>query len=102
MDKGHVVVNSIELVITNERQMRRDVLVASLGEQGPDCMRNCMDNVTELKQVASHVEDIRRSTLKYFEELKEAADILTAPEEPDERQEAVEMDKEEAKVFLNV
>jgi hypothetical protein len=76
MDKGQMVVSSVELVIANDRQMRRDVLVASLGEMGPTCMQNCIDNIAELKTVASQVEDIRQWTLATFEDLKRAGAIL--------------------------
>ncbi|ELT97235.1 hypothetical protein CAPTEDRAFT_227107 [Capitella teleta] len=92
IEKGQVVVNSVELVITNERHIKREVLVASLGQEGPQCMKNCIDNVTELKKVASHVDDIRSSTQATFLELRKAAAILTAPEELDERQEAIRVE----------
>lgn len=89
MDKGQPLVNSVEMVINNERQLRREVLVASLGEEGPQCMKNCMENVTDLKKVASIVDDIRRETTRTFDELKQAAAILFAPEETENSLETI-------------
>ena len=84
MDKGPALVSSVELVINTERELRREVLVASLGEDGPQCMKNCMENVTDLKKVPAAVEDIKLETLRTFEELKNAAGILMAPPRGDE------------------
>lgn len=76
MDKGPPLINSIELVLNNERELRRDVLVASLGAEGPDCMKNCMDNIAQLKKVPAVVEAIKKETVSDFEEMKKAVQII--------------------------
>ena len=81
MDKGPPMVSSISLVVSDEKALRRDVLVESLGADGPMCMKNCMENVTELKRVPSEVDTIHAETLKAFEELKYAMNLLIKEEE---------------------
>ena len=80
LDKSPGIISSVELVIQSERDLRRDVLVASLGEDGPQCMKNWLDNVADLKRVSYLVEDITHKTLRDFEGLKSAAQTLAEPE----------------------
>ena len=78
LDKGSPLANSVALVVQDEKDLRREVLVASLGSDGPDSMKNCMDNITELRRVPGVVEDIKRNTIRLFEEMKAAVGPLTA------------------------
>ena len=76
IEKGPPLVDSVQMVVNNERDLRRDVLVASLGAEGPDCMKHCMENIAELKKVPAIVAEIKAETVKYFEEMKSAAQLL--------------------------
>ena len=76
MDKGPPLVNSVNLVTKGEKELRRDVLVASLGGEGPDCLKNCMDNVAELKKVPDAVDKICREAKQTFDELTRAIQVL--------------------------
>ncbi len=80
IDKGPPIVTSVQMVIDNDRDLRRDVLVASLGADGPDCMKHCLENVAELKKVPVKVDDIKSETIKMFEEMKSAAQLLMRDE----------------------
>ena len=76
VDKGPPMVSSISLVVSDEKALRRDVLVESLGADGPMCMKNCMENVADLKRVPLEVDTIHSESLKLFEELKNAVNAL--------------------------
>ena len=64
-------------MLQDEKNLRREVLVASLGSDGPDCLKACMDNVTELRRAVNLTEDIRRRALVLFEQLKAAISPLS-------------------------
>ena len=70
------MVSSISLVVSDQKALRRDVLVESLGADGPMCMKNCMENVADLKRVPFEVDTIHGEALKMFEELKSAVNAL--------------------------
>ena len=76
LDKGPSLVESVKLVTSSENELRRDVLVASLGAEGPDCMKNCMDNISQLRKVPSVVEAVKQETEEDFEDLKKAMKIF--------------------------
>ena len=79
------MVSSISLVVSDEKALRRDVLVESLGADGPMCMKNCMENVADLKRVPFEVDTIHGEALKMFEELKSAVNALIKEELNPER-----------------
>ena len=74
------MVSSISLVVSDEKALRRDVLVESLGADGPMCMKNCMENVADLKRVPFEVDTIHGEALKIFEEFKSAINALIKEE----------------------
>lgn len=77
IEKGPGLVATVRMVTDNEKELRREVLVASLGPDGPDSMKHCMDNVAELQKVPGLVEDLKVEAMKAFNDLKSAAQILT-------------------------
>ncbi|CAH1800779.1 unnamed protein product [Owenia fusiformis] len=81
IEKGPPLVNSVELVIQEDSQLRRDILVASLGDDGPDAVKSCMENIAQLKRVPIFVDTIKKETLILFEELMNGATILLEKEE---------------------
>ena len=83
MDKGPPMVSSVSLVVSDEKALRRDVMVESLGADGPTCMKNCMENVADLKRVPFEVDTIHAEALKMFEELKNAVNLLLKEENPE-------------------
>ncbi len=82
IDKGPPMVSSVSLVVSDEKALRRDVLVESLGAEGPMSMKHCMENVAELKRVPNEVDVIHTETLKAFEELKRAVNPLVREADP--------------------
>ena len=64
------------MVVENEKELRREILVASLGAEGPDCMKNCIENVNDLKKIPPAIDDIKHSTMDMFEEMKSACQLL--------------------------
>ncbi len=70
------MVSSVSLVVSDEKALRRDVLVESLGADGPACMKNCMENVSELKRIPNEADAIQTEALKVFEQLKQAVNAL--------------------------
>ena len=79
-DKGAPMVKSIDMVISSDKELRREVLVASLGDQGPDSMRHLLENIAELKKVAHYVELVRKESVALFKELQEGVQILLTDE----------------------
>ena len=77
LDKTPSVTQSIQLVLDDERQLERDILVASLGRESPVAMKNCRDNVEVLRQTAMPaIAELERRTraaateLQMFERLR--------------------------------
>lgn len=71
------VSGSVKLVLGDERQLIRDVMVASLGADGPSCIANCRENVEQLRTVTLlAIEEIERRTRQMAEQLRAAADLL--------------------------
>jgi len=50
LDKAPSVTRSVQLVLDDERRLGREILVASLGRDGPVAMQNCRDNIEVLRQ----------------------------------------------------
>ena len=80
LDKGPSLVRSVRMVLDDERRLRRDVVVASLGADGADSLQNCQDNLDRLRTVVvPGAEEIARRTRALFDELHEAArDLVVA------------------------
>lgn len=51
--------------------------MASLGADGPDCLKACIENISDLRRAIEFLDDIKRESLARFEELKAAATPLT-------------------------
>ena len=77
LDKGPALVASVLLVVDNERELRRDVLVASLGAEGPDSLKNCMDSIAMLKEVPDLLGDIKAEAITVFNNLMAGVQVLT-------------------------
>ncbi|KAI0241943.1 hypothetical protein LSAT2_015402 [Lamellibrachia satsuma] len=76
LDKAPPLVMSAELLIRDEKELRRDVLAANLATEGPACMQNCLNNIDELRRVPGWVRDITTDTVHTFELLKKVARVL--------------------------
>lgn len=78
--KCPVASDSIRLVVDDERKLMRDVMVASLGADGPTCIGNCRDNMELLRQIAlPGVGDIERGTRAIAQQLRNVAELLHKP-----------------------
>lgn len=78
--KCPTVSGSVKLVLDDERKLIRDVMVASLGADGPACIANCRDNLESLRQVALvSIDDIERRTTSIATQLRTAVEFLQKP-----------------------
>ena len=80
VEKGPALRHAAGLLLQTEQDMRREVLLASLGEHGPECMRTCIDNVTKLKRIPPALAVIDARAKALYEALKEAARLLVFPD----------------------
>jgi hypothetical protein len=63
LDKAPSVARSVTIVLDNERKLERDVLVASLGRDGPVCLQNCRDGLAVLRmKVIPGVDELLKKT----------------------------------------
>lgn len=76
IDNYPLVTSTINTMIEEEKSLRRHVLMASLGAEGPTCMKNCIDNISDMKRSVSYIDIIEKETTQIFESLKSAASCL--------------------------
>jgi len=70
LDKSPSVTHSLQLVLDDERRLERDILVASLGHEGPEAMRNFRGNIEVLRQtVMPAIEELERRSRAVAAEL---------------------------------
>ena len=73
---------SIQLVLDDERQLIRDVMVSSLGADGPSALSNCRSNLDSLRHVAlPGIDDIKHRTGDLAAQLATAARLLQTDRE---------------------
>jgi len=78
--KCPTVSGSVRLVLDDERKLMRDVMVASLGAEGPTCIANCRENLESLRQVALvSIDDIEQRTTTIATQLRTAVELLHKP-----------------------
>jgi len=76
IDKGPRLRGALQLVVDDARQLRRDVLVASLGADGPESLENCLENIDVISGAIPRVNDM----------VKRAGEILRQLEDIDIRE----------------
>ena len=77
LEKGPGITKSVQLVLQDERELRRDVLASSLGLEGPQCMKNCLSGIAQLRRVPGFVEEIESETKSIYRELVKASEVLS-------------------------
>jgi len=70
IEKGPTLRGALQLVVDSSKELRRDVLAASLGADGPDSLKNCVDNVRSFESAIKSIEDLEDKTYLIFEQLK--------------------------------
>lgn len=68
LDKGPSLTRSVRMVLDNSKELRREVLVASLGPGMEDALTNCQENLETLEIILMRVDEIESKTKKIFEE----------------------------------
>lgn len=68
LDKGPSLKRSVRMVLDNSKELRREVLVASLGPGMDGALSNCQENLETLEIVVMRVDEIESKTQKIFEE----------------------------------
>jgi len=58
IDKGPKLRGALQMVIDDARKLRRDVLVASLGADGPESLENCLENIGMISGAIPRVNEI--------------------------------------------
>jgi len=70
LSKAPSVMHSLQLVLNDEHQLERDILVASLGRDGPSAMQNFRDNIGVLREtVMPAIAELERRTRDVAAEL---------------------------------
>lgn len=68
LDKGPSLKRSVRMVLDNSKELRREVLVASLGPGMADALTNCHENLETLEIVITRVDEVEAQTKKIFDE----------------------------------
>ncbi|XP_013402617.1 uncharacterized protein LOC106168197 [Lingula anatina] len=81
IDKTPSAVESIQLVVKEEDKLRREIMAASLKGDGPDALKNCMENVGDLRRAPEILEEIKKESNKTFDLLVSGARLLFEEED---------------------
>ena len=76
-DKGPKLSDAVQLVLKDETELRRDVLAASMGVEGPECMKMCIGGINELRKVPGFIEEILRRSKKINKRCQRALQKFT-------------------------
>ena len=77
LDKNPAIIKTVSLVLKDERELRRDVLASSLGVDGPECMKHCLQDIEQLRKVPGFIEEVENQTKEAFRELVKASEVLS-------------------------
>ncbi|KAK7087244.1 uncharacterized protein [Littorina saxatilis] len=77
LDKSPQVSRSLELVLEEEHNLKKEVTKADLSNtDGPEALRRCTENINRLRKLPGFIETIQKYTEKSFKEVLEGSKVL--------------------------
>ncbi|XP_074642964.1 uncharacterized protein LOC141900119 [Tubulanus polymorphus] len=85
LDKGPMLLQSVDIILKNEQRGKRDILVYSAEEEnkskGPEMLKIYMNNYMEVKKIPPNLAVIKKKCIAYFDDLKNSAQYLLINED---------------------
>ena len=77
LDKSPQVSRSLQLVVEDENNLRKEVMRSDLPSSvGPEALRRCTENINRLRRLPGFIETIQKYTEKIFKEILEGSKVL--------------------------
>ena len=70
---------SVELVVRDENELRKQILTSSFNASSPEHMQACLFSIEELRQVSNFSDEIVRKCSRFQKHAQQAVAILTKP-----------------------